>query len=59
VVEQIVMTLAIVASVGLFARRGAELVGYLRLGQPDDRVPRRWSRKIKDELVVVLGQRKL
>jgi Fe-S oxidoreductase len=59
VVEKIVMTLAILASFGLFARRSAELVGYLRLGQPDNRVPRRWARKLKDEVVVVLAQRKL
>ena len=58
-VEKIVIALAILASVGLFARRSAELMGYLRLGQPEDRVPRRWARKLKDEVVVVLGQRKL
>src|ERR671914_2072264 len=53
------MTLAIVVSVGLFARRSFELVGYLRLGRADDRAPRSWARKIKDQIVVVLGQRKL
>jgi Fe-S oxidoreductase len=59
VIEKIVMTLVIVLSLGLFARRSGELIGYLRLGRPDDRVPRRWGRKLKDELIVVLGQRKL
>ena len=58
-IEKVVMTLAIVVSVGLFARRSFELVGYLRLGRADDRAPRSWARKIKDQIVVVLGQRKL
>jgi Fe-S oxidoreductase len=31
----------------------------LRLGAADDRLPRSWARKLKDEVVVVLGQRKL
>src|SRR5918992_3586549 len=53
------MTLAIAFSLGLFARRSSELLGYLKLGQADDRAPRSWIRKIKDQIVVVLGQRKL
>jgi Fe-S oxidoreductase len=59
VIEKIVMTLAIALSLGLFARRSAELIGYLKLGRAEDRTPRSWTRKIKDEIVVVLGQRKL
>jgi Fe-S oxidoreductase len=59
VIEKIVMMLAIAFSLGLFARRSSELIGYLRLGRDDDRAPRSWGRKVKDQLVVVLGQRKL
>ena len=58
-VEKIVMTLLLAATVAAFGRRIQELVGFLRLGSPDDRRPRSWARKIKDQLVVVLGQRKL
>jgi Fe-S oxidoreductase len=59
VLEKIAMTLLILASLALFARRAKVLVDLLRLGAPDDRRPRSWPRKLKDELVVVLGQRKL
>ena len=57
--EKILMTVLILASLALFARRARNLVQLLRLGQPDDRKPRSWGRKLKDEAVVVLGQRKL
>ncbi|MGH2694526.1 MAG: heterodisulfide reductase-related iron-sulfur binding cluster [Actinomycetota bacterium] len=57
--QKLLMTLLILASVAAFALRARDLVGFLRLGRPDDRLPRNWARKIKDELVVVLGQRKL
>ncbi|CAN5563880.1 (Fe-S)-binding protein [soil metagenome] len=57
--EKVVMTLAILVTLGLFARRTRELVGYLGLGRPDDRAPRSWARKVKDQLIVVFGQRKL
>jgi Fe-S oxidoreductase len=56
---KIVMTLLILASLGAFAARARELGDLLRLGRDDDRRPRHWGRKLKDELVVVLGQRKL
>jgi Fe-S oxidoreductase len=59
VLERVVMLLLILAAMSLFARRTAELVAYLRLGAPDDRRPRSWARKLKDQLVVVFGQRKL
>jgi Fe-S oxidoreductase len=59
VLERIVMLLLILVAVGLFARRTAELVGYLRLGAADDRRPRSWARKLKEQAVVVFGQRKL
>jgi Fe-S oxidoreductase len=59
VLERILMALLIVVSLVLFARRAGELAGYLRLGAPEDRRPRSWARKLKEELVVVLGQRKL
>jgi Fe-S oxidoreductase len=59
VLEKIVMVLLILLALGLFVRRALELVGYLRLGRADDRRPRSWMRKVRDQLVVVLGQRKL
>jgi Fe-S oxidoreductase len=59
VLERILMGLLILASIGLFARRAAELVGYIKLGAPEDRRPRSWPRKVKEQVVVVLGQRKL
>jgi Fe-S oxidoreductase len=57
--EQGLMTLLIAVSIAAFAARTRNLVGFLQLGQPDDRVPRSWGRKLKDQLVVVFGQRKL
>lgn len=58
-VEKVLMTLLILVSLGAFARRSAELVGYLRLGAPEDRRPRNWYQKIKEQVLVVFGQRKL
>jgi Fe-S oxidoreductase len=57
--EPVVMTILLLVTVAAFARRVAELVGFLRLGTADDRRPRDLGRKLKDQLVVVLGQRKL
>ncbi|MGH2787104.1 MAG: (Fe-S)-binding protein [Actinomycetota bacterium] len=57
--EKVVMTVLILVTVAAFGRRLAELVGFLRLGVDDDRRPRDLRRKLKDQLVVVLGQRKL
>jgi hypothetical protein len=59
VLEKILMTLLILATFGAFARRTNELVSYVRLGKDEDRTPFDWGRKIKDQLVVVFGQRKL
>jgi Fe-S oxidoreductase len=59
VLERVVMTLLIAISVAAFGRRIAELVRLLRLGAADDRRPRNVLRKVKDQAVVVLGQRKL
>ena len=56
---KLVMTVLLLVTLAAFARRAADLVGYLRLGAPDDRLPRDRKRKIKDQLVVVFGQRKL
>lgn len=53
------MTLLILVTLGVFARRANDLVGFLRLGADEDRKPRDWIRKFKDQLVVVFGQRKL
>jgi Fe-S oxidoreductase len=58
-IEKIAMTLAIFVALGAFAYRARELAGYLQLGKDEDRKPRDWGRKIKDQLVVVFGQRKL
>ena len=57
--EKVVMTVLILASLAAFALRARDLVGFLGLGRPDDRLPRNWGRKLKDQLVVVFGQRKL
>ena len=57
--EKFLMTLLIVATLAAFAARTRDLVGYLRLGTDDDRRPRDWGRKLRDQIVVVFGQRKL
>jgi Fe-S oxidoreductase len=59
VLEKVLMTLLILASLGAFAARARDLVGFLQLGKDEDRVPQDWGRKLKDQLVVVFGQRKL
>ena len=58
-IEKILMTILILATLGVFANRSRELVGFLSLGQPDDRKPRSFGRKLKDLIVVYFGQRKL
>ena len=57
--EKVLMTLLILASLAAFANRARNLVGFLRLGKEDNRLPKDWGRKIKDQIVVVFGQRKL
>ena len=57
--EKILMALLIVLTMALFARRVRDLIGFLRLGKDEDRVPRSWGRAVKDEVVVVGLQRKL
>lgn len=57
--EKIVMTVLLLITMGAFALRTRDLVGYLRLGKDEDRKPRDLWRKITDQLVVVFGQRKL
>jgi Fe-S oxidoreductase len=59
VLEKIVMALLVLVTIGAFAKRSRDLVALLRLGRPDDRFRGNWVRKIKDEIVVVFGQRKL
>jgi Fe-S oxidoreductase len=59
VLEKVVMTLLLLITLGAFANRGRQLVGYLKLGADEDRKPRDWKRKLKDQVVVVGGQRKL
>ena len=53
------MSILILVTLAAFARRVRELVGFLRLGAADNRIPAGWGRKLKEQLVVVLGQRKL
>lgn len=57
--ERGLMTVLILVTLAAFARRVAELVGLLRLGAEDDRSPHSLLAKLRDQLVVVLGQRKL
>ena len=57
--EKILMTVLILATMGAFAMRTRDLVGYVRLGRADDRTPRDWGRKLRDQIVVVFAQRKL
>ena len=42
--EKFLMTLLILATLGAFASRTRDLVGYLQLGKDDDRKPRDWGR---------------
>ena len=53
------MAVLIVVSLVAFGLRLRTLGELLRLGAPDDRKPRSWGHKLKEQLVVVLGQRKL
>jgi Fe-S oxidoreductase len=59
VAEKVLMTALLAVTLAAFGRRVGELGSMLRLGAGDDRRPRSWGRKLKDEIVVVLGQRKL
>lgn len=58
-IEKILMTLLILVTIGAFARRSVDLLGYVQLGSPDDRRPKDWGQVLRDQVVVVLGQRKL
>lgn len=58
-VENVAMSIVIAVTVGVFVRRTIHLVNLLQLGASDDRTPHNWWRKIRDQLVVVFGQRKL
>lgn len=57
--EKLLMTVLLLVTLGAFAFRTNQLVGFLRLGAPEDRKPKDIKRKIKDQLVIVFGQRKL
>jgi len=59
VFEKLVMTILLLVTLTLFAFRARDLVGFLRLGADEDRKPRDRKRKLKDQIVVVFGQRKL
>ena len=57
--EKFLMAVLILVTMGLFARRVRDLVGFLRLGKDEDRRPRSVKRAAKDQVVVVGLQRKL
>ncbi|MDQ3660608.1 MAG: heterodisulfide reductase-related iron-sulfur binding cluster, partial [Actinomycetota bacterium] len=57
--EKVLMTVVIALSAVLFARRARTLTQLLRLGRDAPLKPRRWEQKLTQQLVVVLGQRKL
>ncbi|MBA2427783.1 MAG: 4Fe-4S dicluster domain-containing protein [Actinobacteria bacterium] len=57
--ERIGLTALVLVATVAFLRRSRYLVRLLGLGAPDDRRPADWGRKLKQQLVVVLGQRKL
>jgi hypothetical protein len=59
VLERVVVTLLIGATGAAIAMRARDLTGFVMLGAKEDRVPHDWKRKLKDQLVIVLGQRKL
>ena len=53
------MSVVIALSAALFARRSRTLLELLRVGRDAPLRPRRWGKKLTQQLVVVLGQRKL
>ncbi len=53
-----ILALVAILGFGAFFWRGYQLYRYLRLGRDEDRTDRFW-RRVRDELVVYLGQRKL
>ena len=53
------MAVLLLVTLGAFARRVVQLVGLVQLGVPEDRKPRNWYQKLKEQLVVVFLQRKL
>ena len=57
--ERLAITGLMLLAALVWARRVARLYGFLRLGAPDDRKPRQWGPKLRQQAVVVLGQRKL
>ncbi len=57
--ERLAITGLMLLAAVIWARRVARLYGLLGLGGPDDRRPRHWGEKLKQQAVVVLGQRKL
>ena len=59
VIERILMTLLLLAALGAFFFRASRLGALLRLGRADERSPVSLGRKIRDQVVIVLGQRKL
>ncbi|MDQ2952008.1 MAG: hypothetical protein M3R54_07065, partial [Chloroflexota bacterium] len=54
----LVLLLLVVLGFGAFAWRTITLVRLLRLGRAENRIDHPW-RRLRDELVIYLGQRKL
>jgi Fe-S oxidoreductase len=59
VLEKVLMTVVIVAAAALFVRRCRTLWALLSLGRDSPSRPQQWRQKLSQQLVVVLGQRKL
>ena len=57
--EKLLMAVLLLVTLGAFSRRVVQLVGLVQLGVPEDRKPRNWYQKLKEQLVVVFLQRKL
>ena len=57
--EKVLMTVVIALSAVLFVRRGRILAELVLLGRDSPLKPRHWGRKLSEQLVVVVGQRKL
>jgi Fe-S oxidoreductase len=53
------MALLILVAGALFVRRARHLAAWVRLGAPEDRLPKNPGRLLREQAVVVLGQRKL
>ena len=58
VVGGVILLLLVVLGFGAFLWRAYQLYRYMRLGRDEARIDHPW-RRVRDELIVYLGQRKL